>query len=551
MRITINPKKRITCLFFFFSSLVFIFPFISEAAYPVLGIYIGIVISLIFLLLLLHIKTFQISTNIFIKPLLLYILLVLISCFYSINLRSSLYAIYQLIPLLCLFFFTSNLKNKESVRLIHIILISASILSVYGIYQYFWGFEHTKAYINLHLKEILETRYAREILLTRRAIASFFSPNMFGCYLAMVIPLCACRLLDRINKRKPFFFLVFSLIVMLIALLLTKSLAAWTSLFFGAILFFILARRFINRITLISCIFIILMPLFIIFLRSDMFINISNQQNTIAQRLNFWKSSVGIINDFPVKGVGIGNFGNIYPKYKELIANETRFSHNILLQTWAETGLLGLFSIIFLSITFIRRSIVMKKDFFNIGLICSCYIFLINNLFDFSYFIPQVSFIWWINMGIFSRECAPLNNKSDSKTVKYVIAAIILIMIYLNIRTLIALNYFQKGDFKKAITLEPYNDLYYAAIHDYSKAVLLNPYSPFYHKDFALFYLKNNMIKESISEFEKASYLYPSNQHIHQQLFELYKKTGQTEKAEEELNRMKEFKLKYSGYFIR
>lgn len=518
-------------------------------AYPAADGYIRIAILTILLIYLLSFKP-PFSIGYFGRPLFLYFISIIISVFYSINIRSSLLQFYQISTLLCLLFLVSNLGKKQSKRLISAILFSAFLLSLYAIYQYIWGFSLTKGYIEQHLKHLLETRYVREILFTRRAIAAFFSPNMFGAYLAMTIPLCAGIILGNINRNKPCVRHWLYLVLMLIALVLTKSAAAWISLALGSFVFILLNNRLSRKRTLIICIVILLMPVFILFLRFDMFFDLVNQQNTILQRLSFWRSSLRIIGDFPLKGIGIGNLGNIYPKYMELLANETMFSHNIFLQTWAETGILGLVSIILLLFTFIKAGSKIQKSFFNIGLLASSYVFIINNMFDFSYFIPQVSFLWWINMGLIAQKNKSAHSKLEH-IVKPIAVIIISALILLNIISLTALAYFRKGEYKKAIAMEPYNDLYYIAMEDYSNAIRLNPYSPFYHKNLASRYLSKNMVKEAVSELEKASQLYPANPHLHQQLFDLYEKTGESEKAEKEKAILKEFHAKYSGYFIR
>lgn len=550
MRFASNPNKILSALFFIFLAFIFIRPFVSEMAYPIAGGFLNIALLALLFIYILFFKEFQFSGNTFAIALLLYIFSISISLFFSINLRSSIYQIYQLIPLLCLFFFTSNLKKEQNLKLVHVVLLSASIISAYTIYQYLWGFEHTREYLNLNLKNILRTTYAKEILLTRRAIGTFFSPNMLGSFIAMTIPLCLGTLFENKNNKKIWLFLSASLAVMLIALLFTKSIAAWTSLSFGVIIFFIFMRKSFDKIALIICIFTLLMSISLLLLRSNMFIDLMNQQNTILQRLAFWKSSLKIIKEFPFVGIGLGNFENIYTKYRELIANETRFAHNILLQTWIETGLLGLFSVVLLVTLFVKISFKIEKTFFNIGLIASCYVFFINNLFDFSYFIPQVSFLFWINLGMISQKPKIYNIKLNSK-IKAFVGFIIFSTICLNTRSLIALNYFRNGEYNKAISLESYNDLYHAAANNYDKAIFLNPYSPFYHKKLGLSHLSKNMTKEAIVEFEKASKLYPANTYLHQKLFVLYKETNEIEKAKKEEAKLKEFRSKYSGYFIR
>jgi putative inorganic carbon (hco3(-)) transporter len=538
-------------LFFLFSIPIFVYPFISGLTYPLFSSYINIYILSLFLIYCFGIKEFRISNNPFSKPLMLYMASIGLSMVYSINLRSAMQETRYLIPLFCLLFFASNLKEKQSIKLIKIILVSASILGVYGIYQYFWGFEHLKEYLNIHLKDALKTTYAREILETRRAIGTFFSPNMFGIYLAMAIPICAGFLLKKRSEKKSYAFALLSLTLILTALILTKSLAAWLSLFSGIVLFLAFYQKHLSRrVVFIFFISAVLITVSLLILRYDMFFNFTNQQNTVLQRISFWRNTAKIIRDFPFKGIGTGNLPNIYLKYRGFAENETMFSHNIFLQTWAETGILGIIAIILLISAFIRTSFKIERNFINAGLIISSYAFIINNLFDFSYFIPQVSFLWWTCLGLIARQINPLDKKSNGR-LKVVSSLIILLFIYLTIRSVIALTCSQKKEYTKAIAIEPYNDLYYAALKDYKKAIALNPYCSFYHKDLAISYLNKNMIKEAMSEFEKASNLDPANPFLHQELFDLYTKIGAIEKAKKEEIKFKEFHSKYSGYFIR
>jgi len=549
MNSPVRNKKLYLILSLPLLAVIFIRPFISEMAYPLMGAYLRIAVLAVFLASLFFSRAFSLN-NYFSKPLLACLFALIISLFYSINILSSLHQVYQISALFSLFFLASNMSNKETKKLRAIILFTALLISVYAIYQYVWGFEHLKEYLAKNLKDSLEAKYFREILFTKRAIATFFSPNMLGCYLAMTIPLCAGSILDKINLKKPYIFQSACLALTLTALVLTKSLGVWISLAFGALVFVILSNRLRRSTRLIICALMLLMPAYILFLRFDMFADFANQQNTILQRLSFWKSSLAMIKDFPLTGVGAGNFSNIYLKYKYFLANETMFAHNIFLQAWAETGILGIISIIWLLAAFIKTSFKIEKNLITIGLIASCSVFIVNNMLDFSYFIPQVSFLWWLYLGLLSRARKTDNVKSNNTT-RSLALAIVFILILLNIKSAIALNYFQKGEYEKAISTEPYNDLYYAAMKKYNKAIELNPYYPFYHKALALSYLKNGMTKKAILEFEKASSLYPASQYFSQQLYDLYLKTGKLNKAEKQGSKLKKFHLLYSGYHIR
>lgn len=550
MREGLYQRRLSSMALFLILALAAIRPFVSGMTYPAIATYIRIAIFVIFIAHLFFLKPFF-AGNYLGKALLLYFISIIISLFPSINMRSSLQQVYQISALICLFFLVSSLDKNQTKRLIETVLFSACLISIYAIYQYWWGFGYTKEYLARHSSDLLENRYVREILLTRRAIATFFSPNMLGAYLAMAMPLCAGVLLDRMRRKLPYALHVGYLIFIFTALALTKSLAAWLSLGLGGVMFLVLAKPFHRKRNIAICIFILIMPLFIVFLRSSVFLDAANQQNTILQRLGFWKSSVAIIKDFPISGIGIGNLGNIYPKYRNLLSNETMFSHNIFLQIWAENGILGLIAIIFLLLSFIKNSFRIERDPVNTGLLISSYIFIINNMFDFSYFIPQVSFLWWISLGILSQYREKRTGIKSENFIKLLLLIMVSLLIYLNIKSAIALSYFQAGKYKKAISMEPYNDLYYAVSKEYDNAIRLNPYNPFYHKALALMYLDGGMIKEAIYEFEKASSLYPVNEYLHQRLYDLYVKTGDIEKAGEREIKLKEFHSRYSGYYIR
>jgi O-antigen ligase len=91
--------------------------------------------------------------------------------------------------------------------------------------------------------------------------------------------------------------------------------------------------------------------------------------------------------------VGLGNF-NLF---------SARYAHNSYLQFWAETGILGITSLLWLIAAVLKsaiKSVKQSKDKkFMAGLITANAVFLIHNLFDFTFFLPEVSLIWWVIFG--------------------------------------------------------------------------------------------------------------------------------------------------------
>jgi O-antigen ligase len=115
---------------------------------------------------------------------------------------------------------------------------------------------------------------------------------------------------------------------------------------------------------------------------------------SVIMRLNYWQESLAIIKAHPFVGVGLGNFN----------LQNSRYAHNSYLQIWAEMGILGLFSLIWIV------SVVFKTCFRNLtqspykrqvaGLLAANVVFLMHNFLDFTFFLPEISLIWWVILGL-------------------------------------------------------------------------------------------------------------------------------------------------------
>jgi O-antigen ligase len=115
-------------------------------------------------------------------------------------------------------------------------------------------------------------------------------------------------------------------------------------------------------------------------------------QFSLEKRIVYWQETLDIIFLHPLKGIGLGNFN----------LAQTRFAHNSYLQLWAEAGILGLLSYLSLIFIFLKkgiRSIRNNAEGFYSGFFVAGLVFIIHNLVDFTFFIPQVSFLWWISLG--------------------------------------------------------------------------------------------------------------------------------------------------------
>jgi hypothetical protein len=100
----------------------------------------------------------------------------------------------------------------------------------------------------------------------------------------------------------------------------------------------------------------------------------NEQESSLYIRLQLWKHTIQVVEDFPLWGVGIGEFNFALAKYSPGYTwgtIETFHPHNYFLQIAAEMGLIGLYAFLWvLWRIFIKGLHTMrgKQDFVKIGL---------------------------------------------------------------------------------------------------------------------------------------------------------------------------------------
>lgn len=182
------------------------------------------------------------------------------------------------------------------------------------------------------------------------------NPNATAAILIMILPfLIFTNYLSGIYKKVSVFLTI-------VALILTGSrggMIAFVILLIYGVVIYSKGKNIINlKIDLKKIISIILLFVCFFAVDSKMKIisdfrgigNICNQINSGEirdERLLLWKSSVEIIKDYPISGIGLGNFNDVYNK-EGYILKKARMPHlssphNIFLHLGVETGLIGAF----------------------------------------------------------------------------------------------------------------------------------------------------------------------------------------------------------------
>jgi putative inorganic carbon (hco3(-)) transporter len=328
------------------------------------------------------------------RAIILFVLSLLISCIFSQYRLNSIAQLYKYISSIFIFYFF--LHEKKPDKFIIALIVSGLVLSLFSLFQHFVVSKYVLEYL---LKQQNSDIFALEYFLKKRAFYPFVSPNLLAGYLVMVIAITAGFISEKlINKKNDFkLFLSFlSLIVAVFTLFLTKSVGACTSLLFASLLYFILRNKLTKK-TVISFLVIFALFVTIVIIRYNAAKDFNGLVFSINKRLIYWNESLYVISQHFLTGVGLGNF---------TVAGSI-FAHNSYLQFFAETGILGIVSFLWVVVMFIKKGIKKLKnreDYLRAGFFVGGSAFLIQNIVDFSFFITQVSFLWWMALGLILSE---------------------------------------------------------------------------------------------------------------------------------------------------
>lgn len=397
--------------------LVFIRPFLSEQVFLGVGLW-----YVIFFILTGSYFVFASKINLLSNPLnlavFIFLGLIVFSSLspriYKTGLVMNLFEVSIFLPNILIFYIAGKINQRQINQLILAMFLAAGIIGVYAIYQYFFGLRHVLDYARRH--GINEGLDLKTILGRRRIYATFITANIFASYVIMILCAKAGVLINDFSLTRKNIYLMLSVCILMISLVFTKSFGAVLVAISVSLLFiFYLLRGFKGeRIILkrfLFCIVIVLFILVIFFLifnwqRLIAMFNLNDPDNSIVQRFNYWTTSLKIIKDFPLIGIGWKKFGFAYEFYRPALAKGSEYSHNVFLQIMVEMGLLGLVSFLSIVFIFLRSghkilTEVGSRQVLKIGLFCAGCSFLIYNLIDISFYFSQVAFFWWIILGLF------------------------------------------------------------------------------------------------------------------------------------------------------
>ena len=261
------------------------------------------------------------------------------------------------------------------------------------------------------------------------ARGTFINRNHFAGFVEMVWPLILGVTVSMTNRKHSLkkalasdllnrqALMALGIVVLLLALLLSRSRAGIAGGLIGLLTFWYLGRPNIKCIALhtrlmiggivvvlsIYCLTIGVGPLF------ERFFLIDDSNS----RIKIWKDSLSIVKDHPL-GIGLHNYENVFQVYNQYSGSDkvVRYAHNDYLQLLIETGWIGFFIITGGFVFFIGKSFLLirrlnaKMDplrfFLAVGAFSGIISMAFHSFFDFNLQIPANCLYFVVLMAILS-----------------------------------------------------------------------------------------------------------------------------------------------------
>ena len=211
-------------------------------------------------------------------------------------------------------------------------LTSAAMVALYGFYQYLFG-------VNISVNEWVDGQQFPDLKL--RVFSTLENPNLLAGFLVTMMAIGASMGYKATTIKGRV--ILFGLVLMLgTCLVLTYSRGAWLSLLAVIGVYGMLCNRKIFWL-------LILLPVAVlcghdaILERIMSIINPTDTSSTL--RMALWESTIAMIMDKPLLGIGWGSYWLVYPEYDFFLNNanvKIFHAHNMYLNIAAEIGIPGL-----------------------------------------------------------------------------------------------------------------------------------------------------------------------------------------------------------------
>ncbi len=249
----------------------------------------------------------------------------------------------------------------------------------------------------------------------KRAIGFFTHPNSYALFIAPVLAFLiphtvqAFEYLWSAFKNRQEKIEVGDAVLCLSAwiigaagLLLSLSRGGWLALFAAATIFIIFNAKKKYIVTALVGFVVLATTVYAVpNLRYRVLLPFYGEKSSVA-RFSLWQTGLKMIKDDPILGKGLLGFPNNWYEYNtDKGLSPYPAPHNIFLNFWVNTGLLGLLSFVFISGYVLMKGFFGRRNLYSFALLLFIVAIFVHGQIDVPYFKNDLALLYWFMLGVF------------------------------------------------------------------------------------------------------------------------------------------------------
>lgn len=333
-------------------------------------------------------------------PLAGYVAITLITTMFAVDVLRSLRGIKSLLNIGVFYLFYLAIQDlRQLKKLTALLMLFTTLAASYGILQY---------YLEVDLfrlsRPVSFLKHLNNDLKAPLRIPGFSSYMTFSGQLAMIIPLLCIYILavKRVSQKG---LIAISILLSCLALLWTYTRSAWIATVCGVTLIGYMKGK---KLLLLFLLLFLLLLIFVVFqpeLLGRGLSAISTKEN--MERIYTWESTLYMIRDHPLTGIGKGNYSKLTAHYRtgyDFDFTSRAHAHNNLLQIAVESGILSLLCFLWLWGVIFRTlyqayqqipesNVTLKM--LSLGFLGSMVAFFVQGFFEYNFGDSEAAMMMW------------------------------------------------------------------------------------------------------------------------------------------------------------
>lgn len=308
--------------------------------------------------------------------------------------------------ILAYFLVVNLIRSREWVmRCIFGIIASCTAVSLYGLFEHFFGLAATTWH---------DTRLFEDI--SGRVVSTFENPNVLSEYLIMCIPIIFTAMISS-KTPKSKIALLSSVVAGVGCLVFTWSRGAWIGFLIGAVLFLLMHNKNTLVALFLGAFAVPFLPLVLPQSIVQRITSIGNMSDgSTIYRVSTWQSVWKIIKDYWQSGIGIGEeaFEKIYRLYATVGIENAPHSHNLYMQILVELGIVGLVAFVALMLVWAQSAFTLHvserrcEKMYSNAIFCGIVAVLAQGMTDYIWYNYRIFLMFWLLIGLGTAICKTL-----------------------------------------------------------------------------------------------------------------------------------------------